>query len=77
MKQVQIDTYWLIDALSFYGSKMILNRSNNFGRVPTILDAGPNHFAQVQIMKISPEKSNLNPTKMICKVPDQSYLYPI
>ena len=44
---------------------------NNFGRVPIVLDgsnsfwSGPNHFEQVQIMKISPEKSNLNLTKMI------------
>ena len=28
----------LISALSFYGSKMILDRPNNFGRVPIVLD---------------------------------------
>ena len=65
-----------IYALSFYGSKMILDRSNNFGRVPIILDRSnsfwwdPNHFGQVQI-KISPEKSNLNLTKMIWIRPKQ------
>ena len=59
------------NALSLYGSKMILERPNHFGQVPIVLD-GPNlywsdtnHFGQVQIIKISPEKSNLNLTKMI------------
>ena len=57
--------------LSFYGSKMILGSQNNFGRVPIILDgsnsfcSGPNHFGQVHIVTISPEKSNLNLNKMI------------
>ena len=43
-------------ALSFYGSKIIFDRPNNFGRVPIVLDvsslfwSGPNHFGQVQIM---------------------------
>ena len=60
-----------IYALSFYGTKIILDRPNNFGRVPIVLDgsnsfwSGPNHFGQVQIIKISPEKSNLNLTKTI------------
>ena len=36
---------------SMYGSKMILDR--------------PNHFGWIQIKKNSPEKSNLNVTKMI------------
>ena len=45
-------------ALSFYWSKMILDRLNNFGVVPIILDwsnsvwSGPNHFRQVQVMKV-------------------------
>ena len=53
-------------ALSFYGSKMILT-------VQIILVeylsfwTGPNHFGQVQIIKISPEKSNLSLTQMISK----------
>ena len=57
--------------LSFYGSKMILDRPNDFGQVPIVMDmsnlfwSGPNHFGQVQIIKISPEKTNFNPTKMI------------
>ena len=44
---------------------------NNFGRVPIVLNGSnsfwlePNHFGQAQIIKISPEKSNLNLTKMI------------
>ena len=58
-------------ALSFYGSKIMLDQPNNFGRVPIVLDgsnlfwSGPNHFGQVQIIKISPKKSNLNLTKII------------
>jgi hypothetical protein len=34
----------------------------------------PNHFGQVQIIKISPEKSNLNLTKMIWTPPNQFVL---
>ena len=75
------------NALSFYGSKLILDRQNNFGRVPIILNgpnlfwSGSNHFGQVQIIKISPEKSNLNLTKRIWTrpeqlEPDQNKLYP-
>ena len=36
--------------LSFYGSKMILDRPNDFGQVPIVMDmsnlfwSGPNHF---------------------------------
>ena len=47
---------------------MILEHPNDFGRVPNVLDrsdlfwSGSNHFGQVQIIKISPEKSNLNLT---------------
>ena len=58
-------------ALSFYGSKIILDHPNQFGWVPIVLDgpnlfwSGPNHFGQIQIIKISPEKSNVNLTKMI------------
>ena len=46
-----------------YGYKMILDHTNNFGQVSS--------FGQVQIIKISPEKSNLNdldPTKTIRRV---------
>jgi hypothetical protein len=50
--------------LSFYGSKMILDVSNVFW-------SGPNHFGQVQIIKISPEKSNLNLTNIIWTWPKQ------
>ena len=63
--------------LSFYGSKMILDCPNNFGQVPIILDgsdlfwSGPNHFRQVQIIKLCPAKSNLNMTKMIWTWPKQ------
>ena len=52
------------NALSFYGSKIILDGSNLFW-------SGPNHFGQVQIVKISPEKfeqaeqNDLDPTKTI------------
>ena len=59
------------NALSFYGSKMILDRPNHFSQVPIILSrsnsfwSDPNHIAQVQIIKISSEKSNLNLTKII------------
>ena len=56
----------LTDAMSFYGSNIILDRPKYFGQVPIVLDgsnsfwSGPNHYGQVQIMKISLEKSNLN-----------------
>ena len=40
-----------ITALSFHAAKMILDHQN--------------HFGQVQIIKISPEKSNFNLIKMI------------
>ena len=59
------------NALSFYGSKIILDCPNHFGRVSIVLDGSnsfwscPNHFGNFQIIKISPEKSNLNLTKMI------------
>ena len=64
-------------ALSFYGSKIILDCPNHFGRVPIVLDesnsfwSGPSHFGQVQIIKISPEKSNLNLTTKLFLVLDQ------
>ena len=59
----------MTSALSFYGSKMILDRPNHFGR-------------PVEIIKISSEKSNLNLTKMIWSCPKQigpnkNNLYPI
>ena len=50
---------------------MILDLPKDFGWVPIVLDgfnllwSDPNYFGQVQIIKISPEKSNLNLTKMI------------
>jgi hypothetical protein len=56
---------------------MVLDCPNNFGQVPIVLDksnsfwSGPNHFRQVQIIKISPEKYNLNLPKMICTQPKQ------
>ena len=58
-------------ALSFYGFKKILDCPNHFGRVFIVLDgsnlfcSGSNHLGQVQIIKIIPEKSNLNLTEMI------------
>ena len=67
--------------------KLFLTRPNNFGLVPIAFAgsnsfwSGPNHFELVQIIKISPEKSNLNMTKMIWIQPkwfgpDQNNLYP-
>ena len=67
---------------------MILDRPNNFGRVPIVLDGSnsfwlsPIYFGQVQIIKISPEKSNLYLIKMIWTrpkqfVPVQNYFVPI
>ena len=53
------------DALSFYGSKMILDRANHFGRAQFVLVGsnsiwlGPDHFGWVQIIKISPYKSQV------------------
>ena len=44
--------------------KYILNLLNHFGRVPIIL-SDPIRFGRVQIIKTSPEKSNLNLTKII------------
>ena len=50
---------------------MILDRPNHFGRVRIVLDrsnsfwSSPNHFGQVHIIRISPEKSNMNLTKII------------
>ena len=49
-----------------------------FGRVRFVLHgsnlfwSGPNHFGQVQIVKISSEKSNLSLTKMIWRDLDQT-----
>ena len=51
-----------IYVLSFYVSKTILDRPNYFGQVPIVLDrsnvfwSGLNHFGQVKIKEISPEK---------------------
>ena len=64
-------------ALSFYESIMILDWPNYFGRLPIVLDGSnffgqdPNHFGQLQIIRISPEKSNWNLTKMIWTCPKQ------
>ena len=72
-----VKKYIVIIVLSFYGYKMILDRPNNFGRVPIVLDGSnsfwlsPIYFGQVQIIKNSPEKSNLNLTKMIWTRPNQ------
>ena len=82
------------NALSFYWSKMILDRPNHFGWVPIVLDEPncfgqvqiilvrsksfwtiPNHFEQVQIMKISPVKSSFNMTKTICTCPKSFLTY--
>ena len=51
-------------ALSFYGSKLFWSSSNRFDR-PKSFWLGTNHFGQVQIIRISQEKSNLNLTKII------------
>ena len=62
--QTQINLYYkhtsmifrhLLYVLSLYGSKMIFDCPNNFGRVPIVLNwsilfwLGPNHFGLVQI----------------------------
>ena len=60
----------LMPSLSM-GPKIFLDHPKSFDRVPVVLDRSnlfwpsPNHFGHVQILKISPEKSNLNLTKMI------------
>ena len=58
---------------SFNGSKMILDSPTHFGRVPiaNLFWSDPNNFGQVQIIKMSLEKSNLNLTKMIRTRPKQ------
>ena len=75
---------WTCYALSFYGSKMILNRPNNFGQVPIVLEGsnlfllGPNNFRQVSILhiKISSEKSKIIWTQPKRIGPNQNNLYP-
>ena len=73
-------------ALSFWKSRMILDPLNHFGQIPIALKgcnsfwSGANHFEQVQIIKISPEKSNLNLTNIIWTQPkrfgpDQNNFY--
>ena len=52
------------NALSFYGSKIILDRQNNIGGVQIVLDKS-------KFKKDSPDKSNLNLTKMIWTRPKQ------
>ena len=61
------------NALSFYRSKIILDRPNYFGWVRIVLD-GSNSYGRVQIIIISPEKlfgpdqNNLDMTKTIWTV---------
>ena len=56
---------------------MVLDSPTHSGRVPIVLGGSnsfwsdPNHFGQVLITKISPKKSNLNPTKTIWTLPKQ------
>ena len=56
---------------------MILDRQIHFGGVPITLGGPnlfwsvPNHLGQVQIIRISPKKSNLNLTKKILTRPKQ------
>ena len=58
-------------------SKMILDRPMLFGRVLIVLNRSnsfwscPNHFEQVQNIKVSQDKSNLNLIKMIWTKPKQ------
>ena len=66
-----------IYALSFYGSKIILDCPNYFDRIPIVLD-GPNsfwssssQFGQIQIIKINPEKYYFNLTKINLTRPNQ------
>ena len=53
------------NVLSFYGFKMILDRPNNFGRVPIVLDRsnsflfGLNDFGKLQIITIRPKSLSL------------------
>ena len=51
--------YVVIQVLSFFGYKIVLDPTNHFGLVLILL-------GQVQIIRISPENSNLNLTKIIC-----------
>jgi hypothetical protein len=62
---------------------MILNRPNNFGQVPIVLEGsnlfllGPNNFRQVHITyKISSEKSKIIWTQPKRIGPNQNNLYP-
>ena len=70
-QQVKLFIY----ALSFYRSKMILDRPNCFGRVQIVLVGsksfwlGPNHFGQVQIRFFWTNFYNLDLTKMVCTRP--------
>ena len=66
------------NALPFYRSKMILDRSNCFGWVQIILFdpnhfwSGPTHFGQVQIRSIVTDFKNLDLSKMIWTGPKQT-----
>ena len=64
-------------ALSFYSSKMNLDRPNHFGRVPIILVgsklfwSGPKNFCQGQIRLFWAKFYNLEQVKMIWTRPKQ------
>ena len=63
------------NALPFNGFKIILDRPNYLVEYQIGLDgtnlfwSGSNHIGQVQIIKISPEKYDLNLTKIIWAQP--------
>ena len=63
-----------LNALSFYGSKMILYRPNHFGQITIVLVecksfwSGPNHFGQVQIKLFWTNFYNLDLSKTIWTV---------
>ena len=58
---------------------MIYDRPNHFGRIPLVLDvsnlfcSGPNHFEQVQIIKLV-QKSNSNLNKMTWTQPKNNFV---
>ena len=70
-------------ALSFYGSKMILDHPNHFGRAPIILDrsnlfwSGPNNFQNINISPIWTCSKWFIWTRPIQFVPDQNHFGPI
>ena len=66
-----------MNALSFYRSKMILDRPNRFGQIQTVLVgsklfwSGPNYFGQVLIRFLFTNFYNLDLSKMIWSRPKQ------